>query len=87
MWIGNPDAESWWLLLSYSEPRSLQDIEVILTDQSAPAYPFFVSLDASAWEDLESLLTGDWVFFKYLWIFFAADPTHVIPEVKEVIVK
>ena len=82
--IGNPDALSWWILLSYGQEVEVSDILLYPGEKSLSNPQFFGSRNGETWFDIGLELENGSVFLNYLQLLFEEDGSGALPGIREI---
>ena len=85
-WIGDADAETWWITLGYRLLTPVSGVNVLLGEDSITNLSFIGSQDGVDWFDLEEALMNGPTELEYLWIQFLPGDgeANLVPNVLEI---
>ncbi|MBU1692860.1 MAG: hypothetical protein KKC51_02740, partial [Verrucomicrobia bacterium] len=84
VWAAAPDANGWWLAMSFAEPVDLSGLTLDWADGSSTTFSALWSSDASAWGDLSEALEKGPVSLSYLWLIFPDEGSGRSPAIREI---
>jgi hypothetical protein len=85
-WIGDAEAETWWITLGYRLLTPVSGVNVLLGENSITNLSFIGSQDGVDWFDLEEALMNGPAELEYLWIQFLPGDgeANLVPNVLEI---